>query len=73
MIKKENINWKTINDEAIPDFLHEYAVAIILYVAENLAREEVVTFDNDNIDAEHWNERIFVQIAEFFVLLNRKN
>jgi hypothetical protein len=73
LITKENVNWKTLNDEAIPDFLQEYAVSIILYVAENLARDENVTFDNDNIDAEFWNERIFVQIAEFFIRLNRKN
>jgi|LauGreDrversion4_2_1035121.scaffolds.fasta_scaffold1459949_2 hypothetical protein len=73
LIKKENVDWKTLNDEATPDFLQEYAVSIILYVAENLARDENVTFDNDNIDAEHWNERIFVQIAEFFIRLNRKN
>ena len=70
LIQKENIKWKTVNDEAIPDFLHDYAVSIILYVAEKFARDETVSFDNDNIDVEFWKERIFVHIAEFYTLLN---
>lgn len=73
LIKKENVNWKTLNDVEIPDFREEYAVSIILYIAENLARDEIVEFDNDNIDAENWTERIFVQIAQFFIRLNRKS
>lgn len=71
MIHKEYIYWKTSNDEAIPDFLQEYSFAIILYVAEKFSRGEIATFDNDNIEAEHWNERIFVQVADFFTRLNK--
>ena len=71
LISEENVAWKTMNDEAIPDFLQDYAVTIILYVAENFARNEEVTFDNDNIYADQWNERIFVQIADFFVRLSK--
>ena len=47
-IEKNYINWKTSNDEAIPDFLEEYSVTIILYVAEKFSAGETVVFDNDN-------------------------
>ena len=70
-IEKNYINWKTSNDEAIPDFLEDYSVTIILYVAEKFSAGETVVFDNDNIDAENWNQRIFAQVSDFFIRLNR--
>ena len=71
VIGEENVYWKTVNDETIPDFIQDHAIAIILHVAEKIARNEKIGFSESNFEVEIWTERIFIQIADFYVRLNR--